>query len=78
VIVTAIGDSKMEDEFEEFENFEIEYDEWGNEIEWIDGFRFVDVDGVTSAEKEFEEELKYLSELSPSEKARLRKQWGMD
>jgi len=68
----------MADEFEEFEGFEIEYDEWGNEVEWIDGFRYIDVDRATAAEKEFEDELKYLSELSPSEKARLRKQWGME
>ncbi len=68
----------MEEEFEYFENLETEYDEWGNEIEWIDGFRYVDIDNVTSAEKEFEEELKYLSELPPSEKARLRKQWKME
>jgi hypothetical protein len=74
----VIGGSKMEEEFEYFENLETEYDEWGNEIEWIDGFRYVDIDNVTSAEKEFEEELKYLSELPPSEKARLRKQWKME
>ena len=66
------------DELDEFSDFEIEFDEWGNEIEWIDGFRYVDIDGVTAAEKEFEDELKYLSNLSPSEKARLRKQWGME
>jgi hypothetical protein len=57
---------------------EPEFDEWGNEIEIIDGFPYVDQDKVIAEEKEFDSYLKYLSELSPKEKARLRKKWGMD
>ncbi len=65
----------------DFENspsgFEDEYDEWGNRIDWIDGFQFIDVDKALAQEKAFEQKLKHLSELSPAKKAKLRKSLGM-
>lgn len=41
---------------------EDEYDEWGNKIEWIDGFQYVDVDKVIDAEHRFERRLKLIAE----------------
>ena len=58
--------------------YEKEYDEWGNEVALIDGSRYVDTDKQHKAEKSHEAYLKYLSELSPKAKAKLRKQWGMN
>ncbi len=57
---------------------EPEFDEWGNEYAVIDGFKYIDVDVIDSQEKSFERRLRYLSNLPPKEKARLRKQWGME
>lgn len=37
---------------------EIELDEWGNEVELLDGFSYVDQDSVTACEKSFERKLK--------------------
>ena len=41
--------------------FEEEYDEWGNEIEWIDGFQYVDIDKVIDAEKRFNRRLRAIN-----------------
>ena len=41
--------------------FEFELDEWGNEIEPIDGFNYVDVDRITACEKHFERRLRAIN-----------------
>jgi len=40
--------------------FEIEQDEWGNEISWINGLQYVDVDKQRRAENEFQARLRSL------------------
>lgn len=41
--------------------FEDEYDEWGNPVEWIDGFQCVDIDRVIDAERRFERRLRAIN-----------------
>ena len=48
--------------------FEDEYDEWGNRIDWIDGFQFVDLDKQVEQERDFERHIKNLSKKSGRDK----------
>jgi len=41
--------------------FEAELDEWGNEIEPIGGFSYVDIDRITACEKHFERRLRAIN-----------------
>jgi len=55
-----------------------EFDEWGNQVEVVNEFNYVDMDAVIACEKSFERKLRWLSNLSPQEKAKRRKACGME
>jgi hypothetical protein len=55
--VTPIPVDFSDGDIEFYPYWENEYDEWGNKVEWIDGFQYIDVDKVIDEERAFNRKL---------------------